>query len=154
MKTIFFAGCFLTTACFISSCSSDSGQKEEIKSASEQTASADTSLHGLTGVIEKNPPVQNGNYITKYPNGVIKMRGFYINCKRNGQWTVFFENGNVQSEGFYKDGLRDGKATVYFVTGAIYYTGYYKDGREVGKWTVYDEKGNKVNEKDYDKPNS
>ena len=130
------------------SCSSGTKDKEK-------TNNIDTSLRGLTGVIEKNPPVQQGDYITKYPSGVVKMRGFYVNGKRNGQWISFFENGNMQSEGFFKDGLRDGKATVYYPDGKIYYEGAYKDGKEVGKWIFYDESGKKIQEKDYGaKPNS
>ncbi|MBI4947026.1 MAG: hypothetical protein HY840_11575 [Bacteroidetes bacterium] len=134
----------------ISSCSSNPDSKKQ-----EDTNSVDTSLHGLTGVIEKDPPVQQGDYITKYPNGVVKMKGFYQNGKRNGQWISFFENGNMQSEGFFKDGLRDGKATVYYEDGKVYYEGYYKDGKETGKWIFYDESGKKIQEKDYgDKLNS
>ena len=131
------------------SCSSGTKSKEE------KTSNVDTSMRGLTGVIEKNPPVQQGDYIIKYPSGVVKMRGFYVNGKRNGQWISFFENGNMQSEGFFKDGLRDGKATVYYENGKIYYEGAYKDGKEVGKWIFYDVERKKINEKDYDaKPNS
>jgi hypothetical protein len=153
MKTNFFAYCLLLTAFFIFSCSSGTKDKDANKSANE--SAVDTSMRGLTGVIEENPPVQQGEYITKYPNGVIKMRGYYQNGKRHAQWTSFFENGNIQSEGFFKDGLRDGKATVYFENGKVYYEGYYKDGKEVGKWIFYDESGKKIKEKDYGvKPNS
>jgi antitoxin component YwqK of YwqJK toxin-antitoxin module len=148
MKTKILAFCILNSAFCIYSCSSGTKDKE-------QTSTVDTSMRGLTGVIEKNPPVQHGDYITKYPSGVVKMRGFYLNGKRNGQWISFFENGNMQSEGFFKDGLRDGKANVYYENGKVYYEGYYKDGKEVGKWIFYDESGKKINEKDYDaKPNS
>ena len=153
MKSRIFIYGLLFTVYSLTACSS--GADENKKDGTDnKVMSVDTSLHGLTGVIEKNPPVQYGDYITKYPNGIIKMKGYYVNGKRNGQWTSFFESGNVQSEGFFKDGLRDGKALVYHGNGKIYYEGYYKDGREVGKWVFYDESGNKVNEKDYDKPNS
>jgi antitoxin component YwqK of YwqJK toxin-antitoxin module len=150
MKTKFIVYCLLSVVCFFSSCSS--GTKNENKSANENAV--DTSLHGLTGVIEKNPPVQQGDYISKYSSGIVKIKGFYLNGKRNGQWISFFENGNMQSEGFFKAGLRDGKATVYYEDGKVYYEGYYKDGKEIGKWLFYDESGKKINEKDYDKPNS
>lgn len=153
MKNKFFVYCLLSAVCCYSSCSSDNNDKTKTE-LKDSAMTVDTSLHGLTGVIEKNPPVQRGDYIAKYPNGIIKMRGYYINGKRNGQWTSFFQNGNVQSEGFFKDGLRDGKALVYYENGKVYYEGYYKEGREVGKWVFYDTSGVKVNEKDYSKPNS
>ena len=148
MKNKIIVFCLLLTGYCLSSCSSDSGEKAN-SSKKDSTASVDTSLHGLTGVIEKTPPVQEGDYIAKYPSGIVKMRGFYIHGKREGQWTSFFESGNVQSEGFFKASLRDGKAVVYYESGQIYYTGYYKEGKEVGKWIFYDEAGKKINEKDY-----
>ncbi|MFH1004387.1 MAG: hypothetical protein V1781_02670 [Bacteroidota bacterium] len=140
---ILFIACHL-----IFSCSSDS-EKEK-----EKALSVDTSLHGLTGVIEKNPPTQYGDYIVKYPSGIIKMKGFYVNGKREGQWVSFFENGNVQSEGFFKAGLRDGRTTVYYESGKKYYDGFYKDGKEAGKWIFYDEQENKVKEMNYEILNS
>lgn len=161
MKTKIFAICLFAICQLISSCSSDPAEtKKTSEVTSGETVPADTSLRGLTGVVEKNPPVQQGDYIAKYPNGIIKMRGFYVNGKREGQWTSFFESGTVQSEGFFKNGLRDGKALVYFENGQLYYEGYYKDGKEVGKWVFYDETGKKINEKNYGntgedtKPNS
>lgn len=152
MKNKFFICCLLSIVYCYTSCSSGSKNEEENKSTNETAPAIDTSLHGLTGVIEKNPPVQQGDYIAKYPNGIIKMRGFYVNGKREGQWTSFFESGKVQSEGFFKTGLRDGKALVYHENGKIYYEGYYKDGRETGKWVFYDTSGVKINEKDYEHP--
>ena len=151
MKTKLLASCLLIAAYFFSSCSSGTKDKDK----ADQVNHSDTSMHGLTGVIEKNPPVQQGDYIEKYPNGIVKMRGSYQNGKRNGQWMSFFEKGNMQSEGYFKDGLRDGKATVYYENGKVMYEGSYKDGKEVGKWIFYDQSGKKVNEKNYDaKPNS
>lgn len=150
MKTKAIVYCLLSTVYCYTSCSSDP-QKSETTTNNEETVSADTSLHGLTGVIEQNPPVMNGDYETKYPSGIVKMKGFYINGRREGQWTSFFENGAKQSEGFFKNGFRDGKALVYFENGQVYYEGYYKDGKEVGKWIFFDEQGKKINEKDYDR---
>jgi antitoxin component YwqK of YwqJK toxin-antitoxin module len=150
MKMKIIAYCLLPIAYFFSSCSSGTKENTENKTTSDSTtATVDTALHGLAGVIEAKPPIQNGDYEAKYPNGIVKMRGFYIRGKRNGQWSCFFENGNLQSEGFYKDGLRDGKATVHYENGQIYYTGFYKDGKEVGKWLFYDQQGKQINEKDY-----
>ena len=152
MKTKLFAYCLLTIGYFFSSCSSGTNQKEGEKDASEKTTTIDTTLNGLAGVIEANPPVMNGDYTAKYPSGIVKLRGFYINGKRNGQWAGFFDNGNIQSEGFYKDGLRDGKATVYYPNGQIYYTGYYQNGKEVGKWLFYDQQGKQIDEKEFGTP--
>ena len=148
MKKKILAYCLLSAIYCCTSCSSDP-DKSETKPNGEEVGSVDTSLHGLTGVIEKSPPVMNGNFESKYPSGVVKMKGFYINGRREGEWVSFFENGKKQSEGFFKSGLRDGKALVYFENGQVYYEGYYKDGKEVGKWVFFDMQGKKINEKDY-----
>jgi len=151
MKTRIVACCLLFTL-YLYSCSSI---KKEDGSTSNGPVSADSSMGRITGTTEKTPPVVNGEYIEKYPSGVTRMKGSYINGKREGQWMSFFENGKIQSEGFFKNGLRDGKAIVYFENGAIYYEGYYKDGNETGKWVFFDMQGNKINEKNFDeKPNS
>src|ERR1051326_895447 len=153
MKTkIYFITLLSTGFWFLTSCSSYKGEKAN--SEKKDSIVIDTMMKGKVGVIEKNPPLENGSYISKYPNGVVKMRGYYQNGKRNGQWVCFFQNGNIQSEGGYKDGLRDGSAKVYYESGKLYYEGFYKDGKETGKWIFYDEKGNKIEERDHDKPNS
>ena len=155
MKKLFFVFCLLSIIYFFSSCSSLSDKgKNDGRDSTGTSMTGDTALHGLTGVIEANPPVVDGNYATKYASGMIKMKGFYIRGKREGEWICFFETGGKQSEGFFKNGLRDGKALVYYENGQVYYEGFYKDGREVGKWVFYDKDGKKINEKDYDKPNS
>ena len=153
-NNLILASGFWLLAVVLSSCSSGTDEKKNTEVKKDSTASADTSQQALVGVIEKNPPVQQGDYIKKYPSGIVQMRGYYVNGIREGQWTSFFENGKMQSEGFFKHGLRDGKANVYYESGKLYYEGYYKDGKEVGKWLFYDEQGNKINEKDYSKPNS
>jgi antitoxin component YwqK of YwqJK toxin-antitoxin module len=155
MKMKIVSYCLLAIASLLTSCSSDSTKKSDNTPSDSSSMSIDTSLKGLTGVIEKNPPVVNGDFVSKYQNGIVKMKGYYINGKREGQWVSFFENGQKQSEGFFKNGLRDGKALVYHQNGQLYYEGFYKDGKEVGKWTFFDPQGKKLHEKDYDsKPNS
>lgn len=128
------------------SCSSSHDETTKVKENAKIT-STDTALQR----VEKNPPVLQGEYVERYDNGAVQIRGFYMNGKRHGQWTSFFANGKVQSEGFFNAGLRDGQALVYHENGKIYYEGYYKNGKETGKWIFYDLNGNKVTEKDYGK---
>lgn len=152
MKKTFLFLCLIAFAIYLGSCSSGTNEKTENNPATEKPVSIDTSMKGLTGVIEKNPPVMNGDYVSKYPNGIIKMKGFYINGKREGQWTSFFGNGEKQSEGFFKNGLRDGRALVYYENGQVYYEGFYRNGKTVGKLIFYDMQGKKIKEKDYGNP--
>lgn len=136
----------LISCALLFSCASES---KDDQNTTHEPLVLDTSMKDLVGVIEENPPVMNGDYVEKYDNGIVKMKGYYINGKRNGQWTGFFADGKLMSEGFFKDGLRDGKAIVYHQNGQVYYTGYYNNGREVGKWVFFAEDGRKVNEKDF-----
>ena len=150
MKNVFPLIVYISGMLILSSCSGGKEEKNPNSTPEKQVTANDTALNGKVGVIEAHPPIQEGIYVDKYPNGIIRMKGFYVNGKRNGQWTSFFQNGNIQSEGFFKDGLRDGKALVYYENGQIYYEGYYNLGKETGKWTFYDQKGNVVTIKNYD----
>jgi hypothetical protein len=95
--------------------------------------------------------LKDGNYIARYPNGVIQMRGYYRNGKREGEWASFFPSGHVQSEGYFNQGKRDHKGTVYYDNGQKMYEGMYKDGIQVGVWKFYDTTGKLNQQVDYDK---
>jgi hypothetical protein len=95
--------------------------------------------------------VQDGDFVMRYPNGVIQIRGYYRNGKREGDWASFFPSGKIQSEGFFTAGKRDHKGIVYYDNGEKMYEGMYKDGLQVGVWKFYDRKGKLTNEIDYDK---
>ena len=96
--------------------------------------------------------LKDGDFIMRYPNGVIRMKGFYMHGKRDGEWVSFFEDGKVQSEGYFKQGYRDGKGTVYYPnTGNKMYEGNYKDGVMVGIWKYYNTDGTFNKEVDYSK---
>jgi antitoxin component YwqK of YwqJK toxin-antitoxin module len=95
--------------------------------------------------------VPDGDYVARYPNGVIRMKGFYKNGKREGDWVAFFETGKVQSEGYFTAGMRDHHAVVYYETGKKMYEGEYKNGVQIGKWKYYKEDGSLKHEEDYGK---
>ncbi|HNO71619.1 MAG TPA: hypothetical protein PKO16_07610 [Bacteroidia bacterium] len=115
----------------------------------EETNQPDVSSETAKSNNDTLSPELNGDFIKKYPNGIVQLKGYYQHGKKNGQWTSFFPDGKIQSEGFFKDGLRDGKTTVYYNDGHVYYEGAYKDGHETGTWTFYDQQGNKMNEKNF-----
>ncbi len=148
MKINYLVYGLLVLAFKLSSCTSSIDESKQTQ-AIEKSQSADTLKASLVGVLEKNPPIQNGKFSKNYPSGIVQMSGFYLNGKRDGQWMSFFPDGKLQSEGFFKSGYRDGKAQVYYQTGILKYSGFYKDGREIGRWEFFDEKGVKINEKNY-----
>jgi antitoxin component YwqK of YwqJK toxin-antitoxin module len=89
------------------------------------------------------PPDSNytGDYIDKYPNGIVKYRGFFRFGKRHGQWMSFFPTGIIWSEMHYDKGLRHGPNIAYYENGKKRYEGFYKnDGRD-STWSYYDSTG-------------
>jgi hypothetical protein len=82
-----------------------------------------------------------GDYVDKYPSGIIKFKGFYRFGERHGQWMSFYPNGLAWSEMHYDKGLREGPNLTYFETGKLRYTGFYKNDKQDSVWTYYDSIG-------------
>ncbi len=82
-----------------------------------------------------------GDYIDKYPNGIIKYKGFYRFGQRHGQWIAFYDNGLPWSEQTYDKGIRDGANIVYFENSKVRYKGFYKNDKRDSTWTFYDSLG-------------
>jgi antitoxin component YwqK of YwqJK toxin-antitoxin module len=82
-----------------------------------------------------------GDYIDKYPSGIVKFRGFYRFGKRHGQWMSFYPNGLAWSEMHYDKGLREGPNLAYFENGKMRYRGFYKNDKQDSIWCYYDSVG-------------
>jgi len=89
------------------------------------------------------PPDSNytGDYVDKYPNGIVKFRGFFRFGKRHGQWMSFYPSGLIWSEMYYDKGLREGPNTTYFEDGKKRYEGFYKNDKRDSVWRYYDSTG-------------
>ncbi len=89
------------------------------------------------------PPDSNytGEYTDKYPNGIIKFKGFFRFGKRHGQWMSFYPNGLAWSELHFDKGLREGPNLTYYFTGTKRYTGFYKNDMRDSTWCYYDSTG-------------
>lgn len=94
-------------------------------------------------------PDYTGDYIDKYPNGVIKFTGFFRFGKRHGQWMAFYENGIKWSECFYDNGLKQGATQVFYPNGNLTYAGWYKQDQKDSLWFWYDDKGKEVDRRAY-----
>lgn len=86
----------------------------------------------------------NGEYVERYPNGVVYKRGIIAGALAQGEWLTFYKDGKLWSRGTYKNGLRQGYGVSFWANGQKSSEGYYKDGKMVGKWIWWDEFGNKV----------
>jgi len=139
-------------AALLASCSghpSDASKKTDVQAV--DTAGKKTENINTASPKAAFDTLKDGDFISRYPNGVIQMRGYYKNGKREGDWASFFPTGQVQSEGFFTAGKRDHKGTVYYDNGKIMYEGMYKDGKQVGLWKFYDNTGKPTQQVDYDK---
>ena len=80
-------------------------------------------------------------FIERYDNGVVKIRGNEKGEKRIGKWEAYYPNGYKWSETSYRDGLRQGPIVVYYNNGMMRYEGSYSNDERSGVWQFYDTLG-------------
>jgi hypothetical protein len=83
-----------------------------------------------------------GDYVDRYPNGVVKFQGQFRFGERHGQWMSFYNDGKPWSEMHYDKGLRHGPNNTYYENGKLRYTGRYVLDRQDSIWDYYDSLGN------------
>ncbi len=132
---------------------SNCGQKEEKELSAEEKRLKD-SLSKVeqrlkADSIKKTNPLlivppdstYTGDYIDKYPNGIVKFRGNFRFGERHGQWMSFYPNGLAWSEMHYDKGLRHGPNLTYYTDGKLRYSGFYKNDYKDSVWCYYDSLG-------------
>lgn len=92
--------------------------------------------------------IWNGDFIERYPNGIVKKRGYIAGGRATGEWFTFYEDGKPWSHGFYKNGVRTGLGESWYHSGQKSSEGEYQNGKPVGLWKYWSEEG-MLNEKDY-----
>lgn len=83
----------------------------------------------------------DGEFIQKYPNGNIKIKGEIHNNERVGLWIAYYENGMKQSESTYQKSILHGRTASFYKNGQVRYIGYFFGGKKDGKWELYTEDG-------------
>jgi antitoxin component YwqK of YwqJK toxin-antitoxin module len=144
---ICITGLFL--ALLLHSCSSGSSARK--KDGAEKAHADSTLKKSNPAIVEPKAAfdtLRDGDFVQRYPNGIIQLKGFYAAGKREGEWAAFFPSGKLQSEGFFTHGKRDHHATVYYESGKKMYEGMYKDGLMIGKWIYYKPDGTVDHEED------
>jgi antitoxin component YwqK of YwqJK toxin-antitoxin module len=79
-----------------------------------------------------------GDYVDKYPGGVIKFKGFFRFGQRHGQWFSFYPTGLKWSELTFDNGIKDGPNVAYYPNGRKRYEGFYKKDLQDSIWVYYD----------------
>lgn len=98
-------------------------------------------------VNDKKLQIKNGEIITYYKNGKIKIKVIYKDGKRNGEMIAYYKNGKIEQKGNCKDGKQNGEWIYYYENGKIAQKGNYKDGLGNGEMIPYYENG-KIKEKE------
>ncbi|MBA3663371.1 MAG: hypothetical protein H0W61_04080 [Bacteroidetes bacterium] len=128
------------------------GEKEKELSAEEKRMSDSVSKieqkKRADSLKQKNPllimPPDSsftGDYVDKYPGGIIKFKGFFRFGQRHGQWMSFYPTGTLWSEMHYDKGVKEGPNIAYFENGAKRYEGMYKSDFRDSVWCYYDSTG-------------
>lgn len=117
----------------------EKAKQDSLKNAATQANSA-YSQYLIT------PPDSDytGDYVDKYPNGIVKFTGFFRFGQRHGQWMAFYDNGLKWSECFYDKGKKHGSTMVYHANGKLYYSGWYKNDLKDSLWLYYDTLGKEI----------
>lgn len=145
---------FICYSFFFVSCSSGTEKAEKAKLDSLNKVQSDSAklVNELNKFqIQPPDPDYSGDYVTKYPNGIIKFSGFFRFGKRHGQWMAFYDNGKKWSECFYDKGKKHGLTQVFHPNGELFYTGWYKEDVKDSLWFFYDDKGKEVDRRAYNK---
>lgn len=146
-KIIFFSLCI---SAFLFSCN-NAAEKTKTDSAGDSAKKGLSVSDPLAPQPHKvNDTIFNGEFVDRYENGVIYMKGEVSGGIREGEWITFYRSGKEWSRGIYKNGLRQGHGVSYFENGQKSSEGEYKDDKMTGVWKFWDENGNVV-EKDFGK---
>lgn len=138
----------------ISSCQQAEPKKESAvlnDSLSKQRQLAYTDSLKKTNPLLILPPdsLYTGDYIDRYPSGIIKFKGQFRFGERHGHWLSFLPNGDLWSEMQYDKGLREGPNKVMRQNGALLYTGFYKNDKQDSTWSYFDESGKLAKKVEY-----
>jgi antitoxin component YwqK of YwqJK toxin-antitoxin module len=110
-------------------------------SRAEQSRRADSMKKRNPLLIIPPDSTYTGSYVDRYPNGIVKFRGYFRFGQRHGQWMSFYPNGLMWSEMYYDKGLREGPNVTYFESGKKRYEGFYKNDLRDSIWVYYDSTG-------------
>lgn len=138
---------FISLSILFFNCKSDGeANAEKMKQDSLKNASLKSNSNSAYSQYLISPPDSDytGDYVDKYPNGIIKFTGFFRFGQRHGQWMAFYDNGLKWSECFYDKGKKHGASMVYHPNGKLFYSGWYKNDLKDSLWFYYDTIGKEV----------
>ncbi|MGL5054848.1 MAG: toxin-antitoxin system YwqK family antitoxin [Fusobacteriaceae bacterium] len=97
------------------------------------------------------PQGEASEYIEYHSNGVVKLKGSYLQDKKIGFWNLYREDGSQKTEFSYIDGDDFFGVNTYDKKGILRSSGFVKNLKQDGEWFFYDIEGKlilKINFKD------
>jgi antitoxin component YwqK of YwqJK toxin-antitoxin module len=82
--------------------------------------------------------LKQGKWIGKYPDGVIRYEGVFINDKPIGEWKRFHENGKLKAKLVYLPNSDKVRAELYDTGGILVSRGNFIGAAKDSIWTYYD----------------
>jgi hypothetical protein len=143
---LFFSVFLLTVSCISSSTNEETNTESDTLKTNAYKRYVDSMKQRNPLLILPPDTEYTGEYIDRWPNGLVKFRGYFRFGKRHGQWVSFFENGEPWSEVHYDKGLRHGPYMVYYPGLKKRIEGYYKNDMRDSIWCFYDSSGSKIRE--------
>jgi antitoxin component YwqK of YwqJK toxin-antitoxin module len=147
MKNLFCTA-LLITLIFLCGCSNENVELSPEEQRAKDSISKVIQKQKVDSLKKKNPllilppdSTYTGDYTDKYPDGIVKFKGFYRFGQKHGQWMSFYPNGLLWSELHYDKGLRHGPNMTYYIDGIPRYTGFYKNDKKDSIWCYFDSTG-------------
>ncbi|MCX7729075.1 MAG: hypothetical protein N2203_06360 [Bacteroidia bacterium] len=146
MKKLVFNTLYFGIILILIHCSSSEKQKaNDLLISNENTSSTINSKKENKEVDYFIKPLSDSTFTgeaeEKYPNGIVKYKGFYRFGKKHGEWIYFYPNGKIWSEARFNRDKMHGESKVYYPNGNLYYSGFYKYDLKDSVWTYYDSTG-------------
>lgn len=148
MKKLVYSLIVLATV--FAACKSNQSSEEDLeKQKAKQEGQTKATTNNSEYLIVAPDTDYTGDYMDRYPNGIIKFTGFFRFGERHGQWMAFYDNGIKWSECFYDKGKKHGASIVYHPNGKINYSGWFKNDMRDSLWIFYNEEGKEIDRRAY-----
>lgn len=138
----------------LSSCGTGSTEVNSDSAGDSLRDTATTTAMTVTEPVSPVPKIEadsiwNGDYVKKYPNGLVEKRGYISGGLASGEWLTFYEDGKPWSKGYYHNGVRTGYGVSWHHNGQKSSEGYYNNGSPVGVWSYWSESTHQLQVKDW-----
>jgi antitoxin component YwqK of YwqJK toxin-antitoxin module len=81
---------------------------------------------------------KQGLWEKKYPNGVVRYRGHFLNDKPTGIFKYYYDNDSIRIISIFSDNGKVARSHEYYSSGALISTGKYVDQQKDSVWKYYD----------------